>query len=292
MSQGIPVLLMKIKTRDGITLEGIYTKPRKRSKTALIWLHGLTSRFSSGQSLIKELSSQLSRSGIGYFKFNTRGHDIVIRGPKHPLGAAFEKFEDCILDIQAVINLAKNLGYKKVILAGHSTGANKALYYKYKTHDPRVFGLILLGPTSDIAYDYLAFGKKTIRQRIYLAEKLKKNNATSLLPQKFGIWTAQRFISILKEGKAEDVFPYYNLKARWKELKSVKAPVAVILGSRDEYLDRPAQKLIAIFRQNARNAASFSGIVIKRANHGFYGKEKELTGELIRWVVKLHRKTK
>lgn len=280
----IPVLLTKIKTRDGVTLDGIYVRPKRKSKTALIWVHGLTSYFHSGQTLIKELSARCRNAGIGYFKFDNRGHDIVARGPNHPLGTAFEKFEDCIHDIRALINFAKRLGYRKMVLVGHSTGANKALYYLYKTPDPRVKGLVLLGPTSDIAYDYMKFGKEKIRQRVAIAKKLKKKNSLSLLPQNFGIWSAQRYVSILEEGKPEDVFPYYSPRARWKELKSVKVPMAVIVGSREEHLDRPLKKFMEAFRKNARSAKSFSGIVIKGAQHSFQKKERELSRAIIKWA--------
>lgn len=99
----IPVLLTKLKTRDGIVLDGIVVLPKRRSNTALIWLHGLGSRFSSGQTLIKELSQECRKNGIGYFKFNNRGHDIVNRdgrGKKRLQGAGLEKFENCVLDIR------------------------------------------------------------------------------------------------------------------------------------------------------------------------------------------------
>lgn len=285
----IPVLLTKVKTFDKVTLDGIYVPPTHKGKTALIWLHGLTSRFYSGQILIKELSSSCRKNRIGYFKFNTRGHDIVVRGPKHPFGTAFEKFENCIFDIRAIINLAKRKGYRKIILAGHSTGANKALYYLYKTHDRAVKGLMLLGPTSDIAYDQMILGKKELRRRVNLAKQIKKKNSYTLLPPKFGIWSAQRYVSILNEGSNEDIFPYYNFKATWKELKSVRQPIVIIVGLRDEYLDRKPESLIDVFRKKAKLTKSFSGFIIKNAGHSFYKKEKELTKIIIRWIKKFEK---
>ena len=131
----IPVLLTKIKTREGLVLEGIVVEPRRKdkNKTAIIWLHGLSSKFYSGQTLIRELSSVCRRAGVGYFKFNNRGHDVADWENAGMIGAGFEKFTDCVLDIRAMILFAKKLGYKDIILAGHSTGANKALYYVYKT---------------------------------------------------------------------------------------------------------------------------------------------------------------
>ena len=98
------------------------------------------------------------------------------------------------------------------------------------------------------------------------------------------IFTARRYLSLCTPGTAEDVFPYYNTGAKWKELKSIRQPIAIVIGSRDEYLDFPAKKFIEIFRQNAKKSKSFSGIIVKGANHGFRGKEKELSSALMRWI--------
>src|SRR5512138_82504 len=73
------VSLVRIATRDGVPLDGVFTEPRGRHATALIWVHGLGSVFSSGQPLTRELSTRLNAAGIAYFKLNTRGHDVVAR---------------------------------------------------------------------------------------------------------------------------------------------------------------------------------------------------------------------
>lgn len=282
----IPVFLTRIKTRDGISLDGIYVKPKRKSKTALIWLHGLTSYFHSSQTLVKELSSRCNRLGFGYFKFDTRGHDLVTRGQgkNQFLGTLFEEFWDCVFDIRAMVNFAKRLGYKNIILAGHSTGANKAVYYLYRAKDRNIKGIILIGGLNDIKAETKRVGKKEFEKNTRLAEKLNKRNPHSFFTSKGFLFTPRRYLSLHRPGTAEDVFPYYNSKANWKELKSVRVPMNVIIGSRDEYLDRPAKKLIETFKQNAKLAKSFSGIIIKGASHGFYKKEKELAKEIINWI--------
>jgi hypothetical protein len=73
----VPVSLVRTRTRDGVWLDGVAAEPARRRTVALIWVHGLGSGFSSGQPLIQEMSSRLTASGVGYFKFNTRGHDVV-----------------------------------------------------------------------------------------------------------------------------------------------------------------------------------------------------------------------
>ena len=307
----IPVLLTHIKTRDHILLDGIVIEPRKKSDTALVWIHGLGSNFAHGQKLIKELSQLCTKNKIAYLKFNTRGHDIVNRDTfkkKGLQGAGFEKFEECVLDIRAMIRYARSLGYKKIILAGHSTGANKVLYYLYKTRAPAVTGLMLVGPVSDVSAGRKKFGAAGLKRGIAIAEKLSRKDPASLMPSSYGIYSADRFLSIFCPGGAEDIFPYLNPTADWKELKSVRIPLAVIFGSRDEYLDpvrspsrpwrdgsrrrrltsngvdRPAQKLIDIFRAHAPSTKSFSGIIIKGADHGFHKKEKMLSRQIIQQI--------
>lgn len=284
----IPVLLTKIKTRDNVLLDGIAVIPRRRTDTALIWIHGLGSSFARGQTLIKELAGQCSRAGIAYFKFNTRGHDIVNRNALKGTGlygAGFEKFEQSVTDIRAIITYARRLEYRKIILAGHSTGANKALYYLYKTKDPAVKALALLGPVNDIAAGRKRFGAAGLMRGVALAEKLYRKNPQELMPLSYGVISAARFLSMFRQGDAEDIFPYLNPHAGWKELKSIRTPLAVIFGERDEYLlGRRAQNLVGIFRVHAPLAKSFSGVIIKNADHGFKKKERALADAIIRWI--------
>ncbi len=290
----IPVYLTKIKTRDGLALEGIIVEPRKKdkNKTALIWLHGLSSKFSSGQTLIKELSGMCRKSGLGYFKFNNRGHDVADFEDIGLIGAGFEKFTDCVLDIRAMILFAKSLGYKNIILTGHSTGANKALYYVYKTKDRIVKKLVLLGPISDIAALIKEVGRKELDRRVKIAQEIKNKNPKTLVPMDFGLYSAGRYLSLSKPGTPEDVFPYHNPQGSWKELKSVKIPVAVIFGQRDQHLDRPAKKLVEIFAEKAASTKSFSGVIIKGANHGFHKKEKEVSLEMVKFITGSEEKDK
>ena len=283
----IPLSLAQITTRDGLILDGIVIEPRKKSDTALIWIHGLGSNFSRGRQLIRELSRACLRNGMAYLKFNTRGHDIVNRNAprrKGLQGSGLERFEDCVYDVRAMILCAHARGYQKIIIAGHSTGANKALYYLYKTEDRSVKGLMLLGPVNDIAAGRKKFGAAGLRRGVALAGKLARKNPDALMPAAYGISSAARFLSMFRPGGAEDVFPYLNPAARWKELKSIRIPIAVVFGSRDAYLDRPAQKIIHLFRANAPLAKAFSGVIIKGANHGFKRKEKELARAIIGWI--------
>ena len=280
----VPVSLVRLRTRDGVWLDGVIAEPRRRRNAALIWVHGLGSAFSSGQPLIRELSTCLNAAGIAYLKLNTRGHDTVARGGKRLAGAAFERFGESVEDIRAMIALARRAGHGKVILAGHSTGANKVLHYAARVRDRRVSGLILLGPISDIAGESKRFGRRELRRRVAVAERIARRDPDALVPRAFGFWSARRYISLYRPGESEDVFPYHRPNARWAAFRRVRAPVAAIIGSRDEYLDRRPTELIEAFARNATRARSFTGMVIPGARHGFQKREDVLARAIVRWV--------
>jgi pimeloyl-ACP methyl ester carboxylesterase len=280
----VPITLVRIRTRDGLWLDGVIAEPRRRRRAALVWVHGLGSVFSSGQPLIRALSTRLTGAGIAYLKLNNRGHDVVARAGRRLAGAAFERFGESVRDIRAMILLARSAGYRTVILAGHSTGANKVLHYLARGRDPRVRGLVLLGPVSDIAGEMKRIGARELRRRVAVAERIARRDPDALVPRAFGLWSARRYLSLYRPGEAEDVFPYYRANARWTALRRVRVPVAVIVGSRDEYLDRSPAELVAAFARNASGARSFTGLVIPGARHGFQDHEDVLARTIVDWI--------
>jgi alpha-beta hydrolase superfamily lysophospholipase len=289
MVSGVPVSLVSVRTRDGVSLAGVMAEPRRRRSAALVWVHGLGSAFASGQPLIRELSARLAAAGIGYLKLNTRGHDVVARGGRRLAGAAFERFGASVEDLRAAISLARRAGYRRVILAGHSTGANKVLHYAVRVRDRRVGGVILLGPISDIAGETKRIGRRELRRRVATAERIARRDPDALVPRAFGFWSARRYISLYRPGEAEDVFPYYRRDARWTALRRVRLPLAVFLGGRDEYLDRRPSEVVDAFERNAIRARSFTGIVVPGADHGFTGHEAALARSIVRWAAAVDR---
>jgi alpha-beta hydrolase superfamily lysophospholipase len=281
---GVPVSLVSVRTRDGVMLDGAAAHPRGRRRIALVWVHGLGSTFSSGQPLIRALAARLNAAGIGYLKLNTRGHGVVTRAGTRLAGAAFERFGESVHDLRAAIALAAGHGYRRVILAGHSTGANKALHYMARTRDRRVAGLILLGPVSDIAGERKRIGRRALARRVVAAARLARRDPEALVPRAWGFRSAARFVSLFRPGEAEDVFQYYRPDADWRALARIRVPTAVIVGGRDEYLDRRAAELVAAFERHATGARAFTGVIVPRASHGFRGQEPALARAVVRWA--------
>ena len=282
-----------VRTSDAITLEGVLAEPGRRTKTIVVWVHGLTASFYSRSERLATLASTCNRNGIAFASFNNRGHDIATsfnrgKGKKSLIaGGALERFPDCVKDLAVVIGFLHRKKYQRIYLVGHSTGANKVSYYMARTRDPRVKGVALAGPMSDAAIEKDRLGKSFASHLRQVASYAQSHNQDWPLPERLSkrILSARRYLSLHTPEGAEDIFPYHVHHASWPTLKKVRPPLAVVIGQRDQYLGHwRAEKLIDVFRKNATGARRFRGIVIPRADHSFTKTGKELARVIVRWV--------
>lgn len=291
--------LQKITTRDGVRLRGGVVWPlhqsrrsgagqaRNQRKSALVLLHGLCGSPYVWFDRMEPLMALCREEGIAVASFSTRGSHVVqslYRGnKKFRGGGAFEKFEDCVHDIRAVIDLLTRNGYQQIILVGQSTGANKAVYYLYKTKDRRVKKLVLLVPLSDIVGEMQERGRlqKKFLQMAKAQVRHGKGDEFFIASYPERLWSAKRYLSLYTPGSAEDIFPYYNPKGNWRAVESIRIPTLVVLGDHDQYLDRDVGEVMEAFQNHVRD---FRGIIIQGADHSFNKREKELARAVMRFV--------
>src|SRR5208282_5778835 len=67
--------LIEFITKDKVLLQGLLLGP-SRSKTCVVYIHGMTGNFYGGN-LQFSMASDLERIGVSLFSINTRGHDAV-----------------------------------------------------------------------------------------------------------------------------------------------------------------------------------------------------------------------
>jgi len=287
--------LHQIITKDGIPLEGLLFKPKRKKRAAAVWLGGLTSRFSKNPERTHALAQVFTKHGIAFANFDHRGAGIINaikiqkgNRKKYILaGTSFEKFEHSIFDIEAILNFFRKRGYKKIFLLGHSTGANKVAYYILKRGSQGISGAALLGPLSDIPIFKSQLGKK-YRLALNTARKMINNNKRKeLLPFSVvnkAFWGAERFWSLAREKSNEDMFPYYDPKRKFRWTKNVRVPILVVIGENEQYADRPVKEIMNSFKTQI-SGRWFTGAVIKGADHSFTGKEKVLASKIIGWIT-------
>ncbi|MDE1825852.1 MAG: DUF1749 domain-containing protein [Candidatus Micrarchaeota archaeon] len=277
---------------DGVMLHGFLTRPKKTSNRAVIHLHGMGGnmhRVVGGYD--KLLSDSLNRIGYNFFVIETRGSAIASwirrygKGKRRVGGTAFEKFEESRYDIDGAILALRSMGIKEIILEGHSTGCQKAIYYQFKARNPMVKGIILIGPGGDYNLHKKRLGKRFAQAVRYA--RGKRRDKLALMPKRYyeGIVGASRFLSFSDTKFPEArIFDYES--GRLREFSGIKTPVLAILGSREEWMTMPAKSYMKILEGD--NRSDFFGcIMIRGANHTFKGKGKELAGAITGWLKRL-----
>src|SRR3989344_2497057 len=146
-----PCHVVEIVTPKRYILNGLWFGPRK-AKNLIIFIHGLTASAFS----MKRMVAALLGKDTAVMTFNNRGFEKITeikrrRGRKTEwvrAGATHEIFTECADDIQGAVNVARRAGAKRIYLAGHSTGCQKAVYWASKSGGRGVKGIILFGPLS------------------------------------------------------------------------------------------------------------------------------------------------
>lgn len=298
--------LVEFLSTDNLPLPGILFEPKKKTTAAVIYLHG-----NGSSSIFKNLeqlqaaATALNKLSVAYFAFNNRGAGLLnkIRVKKHgrvkkiPTGAGYELIKDCIKDIDGAINFLQSLSYEKFFLIGFSTGANKICVYNYFKPKNKIAGYIIVAGGDDMGIYYKLLGKNKFTKLLIKAkQKIKQHKGLELAPELLPMpYSYQAFYDIANPDGDYNTFPYLeyfqNLKLSKKPLfrkfAKIKKPTLVIYGDKDEYIFADIGKIIAVLKSKATVPGLFTFNVIKNADHGFSGKEKELNNAINNWLKKL-----
>lgn len=143
---------LEIATKRGTVLNGVLFDSEKKSDTVLIAITVIHGNFYSNPFYFN-IGDTLSKNGIDFIYAQTYDafgeiETINVKTNKKELICSWnERFFYTEEDIGAYIDFAEK-NYKKIILAGHSLGANKVIYYLLKTFDERVDKFIFLSPAN------------------------------------------------------------------------------------------------------------------------------------------------
>lgn len=288
--------LIQIVTPKKYILNGFWFGPAN-PKTAYILIHGLTSNAFANHPLVTPLVDVQT----AVLTFSNRGSEKISRFKRVDhrkkkgytsvmIGEAHEVFADCVDDLQGVVSYVKARGVQKVLLVGHSTGCQKSIYYlSKKNKQQNIDGVILLAPMSDYAGAKKQIEKSVLDEATRYAQNLvSQGKPHALLP--LPVWPlmhdAQRFLSLYTPESEEEIFCYADPNKKPSTLQKVRIPQLIVLAGRDEYRDRPIDKIAKWFYEWLRRK-NVSIQIIERAPHNFYKHEQEVTSAISRWISHL-----
>jgi len=285
--------IVQVKTNDNIWLHGLYI-PALNSKTIFINIHGTASNFYE-EDFIKILAERFSEEGITLLSTNNRGTGVYDAYQK--TGAAVEKFEDCLIDIDTWVKFALGKGFEKIILSGHSLGTEKVVYYMNNgKYSDNIAALVLLAPADSFGSHRILDGKQNPRNAeiVKLLKKadnlVAKGQGETFLPRNTygsieGILpkSADSLLNFL--GSKSKLLNALPLKTKKLEAFSrIKIPILVVIGDQEEYTAIPIAEALQLFKQENKKAQTFQ---IKDCDHDFQGKEEMLTSTISEFLKKI-----
>lgn len=278
--------LVRINSIDEIEQPGILYSPNENTNKVVIHVHGLNGNFYENR-FLDILAKSYTDKNYAFLTFNNRGRDFItelLKGNDFTIiGGSLERFKDCILDIEGVVNWVKEKGYSEIILEGHSYGCNKVLYYYNHKKDNSIKKIVLLAPC-----DIPSEGKKFLSEEEY---KVAKEESTRLVNE--GKDNELIDFSVMANGKIAAGTYYYDFLPGGKNdfirysdgkngkseiLNNVDIPTLVVFGNVDECVLTQPIDVVKEYLKNNVNDCNIQ--LIEGADHSYTNKYKEL-GKII-----------
>lgn len=271
-------------TKDNMRLPMLHYNSNEKD-ICVIFIHGMCQTIIDNY-FAMVCGNLLSENKIGFIYEHNRGHsienDILMKdGSYTRCGCMYEIFEDCIFDIDLAIEKAKELGYKKIILMGHSYGCNKLIYYYYKKH-PGILGMILASAPDMV-------GLHLLRQKDYnelikeAKDNIDNNVPTKLLSnviEEYMYMSSGTYYNWYNKDSNLDNLPVMGNSENWLQFESIDVPILTFSGSdeTDNYLH------LDLLKDKATSCNNFEYKIIENSNHFYHGKENEISFLILNWI--------
>ena len=282
-----PEQLVFVRTADDVVDGGVlFTSPNSPSKPlAIIWVHGWGANFYLPS--YAGIGRELAARGFPSISVNTRMHDIgnvekyTLLGKRVRGGGYWGVTSEATRDIAAWIDYARQLGYSRVILVGHSAGWASVARYEADSQDRRVVGLVFASPCVGCLGQpdpqVLAQAKKLVDQ----------GNGEELIPLPRRSFPS--YISAATQLDTDNTPPQYidffGTQTPEAGIARVTCPVLAFYGSKGDIGgERDLALLTSSVRRLAHHPASVDTAMIANGIHEYVGEEAQVAEVIARWI--------
>ena len=276
---------LNVSTQRGTVLNGVLF-PAQKSDTVVIAITGIHGNFYSNP-FYYNIGNTLSANGIDFIyaqtcdAFGEIETVNVKTDAKELIGSWNERFSYTDEDIDAYLDYAAK-NYRHVILAGHSLGANKVIYYLSRHHDlKRVEHFILLSP-ANLSYmmSSVTEGEKDFIRRI-----VRYGKGQTLLPFYFMGWvactadTANDWLS----GMLDNVHTARD--GDFSQVEQIIHTGALVIGTYDNFTDGDPSGFLKNINEHMPTANFNELIFIEHTGHTYQQKHQEIADRLLALVT-------
>jgi len=281
--------LVYARADDGIVDAGALFSPRARpnKRIAVIWIHGSGVNFYYPSYV--RAARELARRGLTTIVGNTRMHDlgnIAAFRESGPLrgGSYWGVTTDQVRDLAAWVQLAKDRGFERVVLVGHSAGATAVQLYAARTQDPRVAGLVLASGRFRPAPGPVVDSARLARARELVAAGHGDDPVPPSAPGATRSTTSAATLVDLADMGTE-LTDFYGVQTPDPPVARVRIPILAWFGTNGDVGTAADLALLDTAVKRLRDGPSrVSTAMIPQATHMFDGQEARVARVLADWV--------
>ena len=266
--------IIKAIAKRGLELRGaIYGDTS--NDTALVMLTGICSNIFQND-LLDSTGKLLSKNGIttiighahdSFSCFAYTDHSI---GKQRHTGVFRDEFPMVFEDVETWVLKAKELGFKKIILGGHSLGSNKIINYLGNTSDDFIDYFIVSSPI-DIMHWWSVM--PNIDKCFEMAnEFVKAGKGEDILPFLFGGFSPMTANTVLGFYNADNLknCPVLSKQGETKSLYNIKPNGTFIIGSKDSVTGKSPKAFMEQLNNWTKDPSKNKVIEVEGASHIFY----------------------
>lgn len=292
-----PCRLVRFEATDGVVLSGLLYEPKRRSRRALIWLHGNGGASVFDTNRTNLLAREFLAAGFAFFPFNNRGAHAIrrLRRRRKSIGGgtAHEVIRDCVHDIDGAVRELRRRGYREFHLIGHSTGASKIVVYDRRKKRNPIRSYVLLAGGDDTGLLYARLGPRRFAAALERArERMRARRGDELVPRSLSpmMLSWRSFYDMANPDGDYNVFPFLEAmrglrlgrRKPWRQIEAIRKQSLYVYGERDDFAWNDVPRCVAILSEHVGPNAEIA--VIGGADHGFGGCEEELAALILRWI--------
>ena len=282
--------IIRVKTPRGIELKGAMWGS-DRMNTVVIMMSGICTNVFQND-LLTSTGGLLSKNNIAFIAghamdaFSCIAYSDFSTGKQKYTGVVYDDFSLVYEDVEAYVKFARDLGFKNIILAGHSLGSNKIIHYLGNTSDNFVDYFIVSAPV-DLAHWFEVM--PNVKECIELAKKfVDENRGTEILPYLFGGFSPMSAETVLSFYNAFNLknCPVISNNGETASLFNIKVNGSFVIGEKDSLTDGNPEGFMVKLNSYCKHPERNQVIVIPDASHIFYGKDKEYAQTILECVEK------
>ena len=280
---------LDVPTKRGSVLNGVlFRNDDGKSDTVLIAITGIHGNFYSNP-FYYNIGGTLNNGGIDFIYAQTNDAFNRIEtfntktGKTEIIGSYNEYFSYTDDDIDAYLDFAESQGYLNVILAGHSLGANKVIYYLSRHHDKkRVSHFLLLSPAN---LEWLMKGV-TVQEKNIVRSMHDNGKGKDMLPFAFMGWVpciADTAYDWLFSDTLNNV--HVEADKDFSQVAEITHTGALLIGTYDNFTYGDPSGFLSNINSHMPTASENKLIFIEKTGHTYQRKEQE-TAERILGLLK------